>query len=42
MMESSATEDENIVKPDKKPKYSIKSNAIATESPAASSVSFLE
>ena len=42
MIESNATEDENMVNPDKKPKYSIKSKAIATESPAASSVSFLE
>ena len=42
MIESSATDDENIVSPERNPTYSTQSNPIATESPAASSISFLE
>ena len=42
MIESSATDDENIVRPERNPTYSTQSNPIATESPAASSISFLE
>ena len=42
MIDNSATEDENIVNPERKPTNSMQSNPIATESPAASSMSFLE
>ena len=41
MIDSSATEDENIVNPERKPTNSMQSSPMATESPAANSISFL-
>ena len=42
IIESNATDDENIVSPERNPTYSIQSNPMATASPAVSSMFFLE